>query len=59
MVNPQQLFFLAMTSHGMGRDAEAISYYDRAVARMDETWPNSPEQQLYKGEASQLLGIEN
>ena len=35
----------------------ARDYYDRAVARMNATFPKSPQLLQYKAEASSVLGI--
>jgi tetratricopeptide (TPR) repeat protein len=52
------LFALAMTSWRLGRKSEAFSYYSRAVARMEETYPDSPRFQRLREEAAEVLGIE-
>jgi tetratricopeptide (TPR) repeat protein len=56
--NPMTLFFLAMTESKLGRNADARRTYDRAVARMNETWPRSPDYILLRREAAALLGIQ-
>ena len=52
------LFFLAMDHWQLGRKQEARSYYDRAVAWMDEHSPRNPVLIPVREEASRLLGIE-
>jgi len=53
--DPMTLFFLAMTESKLGRQADARRTYDRAVARMNETWPKSPDLVMLKAEAVRLL----
>ena len=55
--DPVTLFFLAMTESKLGRSADARRTYDRAVARMNETWPKSPDFVLLKKEAAKVLGM--
>jgi tetratricopeptide (TPR) repeat protein len=50
------LFFLAMAESKVGRQDDARRAYDRAVARMNETWPKSPELVLLKNEAGKVVG---
>jgi tetratricopeptide (TPR) repeat protein len=54
--DPMALFFLAMTEWNLDRQADARSTYDRAVARMNDTWPKSPDLVLLKKEAGRLIG---
>ncbi len=56
---PWECFALAMTGAKIGNGAEAREYYDRAVARMNETYPRSPEYNLLREEAAELLGIQS
>lgn len=56
MPDPIELFFLAMTESKLGRQADARRTYDRAVSRMNETWPKSPDLVLLKREAGKLVG---
>jgi serine/threonine protein kinase/Flp pilus assembly protein TadD len=56
--DPRTLFFLAITESKLGRNDDARGTYDRAVARMNETWPRSPESLLLQEEAAELLGIQ-
>jgi tetratricopeptide (TPR) repeat protein len=55
---PLGLFTLAMTEFQLDNRAEARRYYDRAVSRMNETYPRYPEYQLLREEAAELLGIQ-
>jgi tetratricopeptide (TPR) repeat protein len=55
---PAELFGLAMTEFKLGNGADARGYYDRAVARMNETYPRFPEYRLLQKEAAELLGIQ-
>jgi tetratricopeptide (TPR) repeat protein len=52
---PSALFFLAMTESKLGRQADARRTYDRAVERMNETWPKSPNLVMLKAETAKLL----
>jgi len=52
------LFALAMTSWKLGRTTEARSFYSRAAARMDETYPDSPRFRRLREEAAGVLGIQ-
>ena len=56
--NEMDLFFLAMTSSRLGNARQARSYYDRAVARMNATFPKNPIPVLLRDEAEAVLGIE-
>jgi hypothetical protein len=56
--DPSALLFLAMIDSKLGRQADARRTYDRAVARMNETWPRSPDYVLLQQEAAELLGIQ-
>jgi hypothetical protein len=47
-----------MTEFELGNSAEAQEYYDRAVARMNETYPRFPEYGFLRREAAELLGIQ-
>ncbi len=49
-------FFLAMTLEKLGDRDGARRWYDRAVARMDETYPENPELIAFRQEATELLG---
>ena len=55
--NVVNLFFLAMTSWQLGEKNEARSYYDRALARMQATYPKNPDSIKARDEAARLLGI--
>jgi tetratricopeptide (TPR) repeat protein len=55
--DPTALFFLAMTESKLGRQADAHHTYDRALVRMNETWPKSPDLVLLKAEAARLIGL--
>ncbi|UCF68561.1 MAG: tetratricopeptide repeat protein, partial [Acidobacteriota bacterium] len=52
------LFYLAMTSWQLGRREEARRYYDRAVARLEATFPWEPRNVMRRREAARLLGLE-
>ena len=54
----RRFFFLAMTLEKLGDRDGARRWYDRAVARMDETYPENPELIAFKQEAAELLGIQ-
>jgi serine/threonine protein kinase/Flp pilus assembly protein TadD len=52
------LFYLAMTLWKLGRKAEARSVYDRAVARLEATFPNEVLPRRLQREAAALLGAD-
>ena len=54
---PWELFALAMTEWQLGRKSEARDYYDRSIARMNETYPRFAEYVLMQQEAAALLGV--
>jgi len=51
-----ELFALAMTEWKLGRRSSARSYFDRAVVRMDATYPRYPAFRRLRDEAAGLLG---
>jgi tetratricopeptide (TPR) repeat protein len=55
---PWELFALAMTEWKLGNESAARDTYDRALARMEATWPRYPEYLMLREEAADLLGIE-
>jgi hypothetical protein len=46
-----------MTESKLGHQADARRMYDRAVERMNETWPKSPDLVLLKSEAGKIIGL--
>jgi tetratricopeptide (TPR) repeat protein len=56
--HPPTLFTMAEVQWKLGERAQARSYYEQAVERMNSTWPDRPEFKMFKQEAAQLLGIE-
>ncbi len=55
--DPSKLLFLAMTSHRLGKRAEARRYYDRAVAWMKTHFPSDVESLRFRAEAQKVLGV--
>jgi hypothetical protein len=47
-----------MTLEELGDRVGARRWFDRAVARMDETYPKNPELIAFKQEAAELLGLQ-
>jgi tetratricopeptide (TPR) repeat protein len=58
-LDPNDLFFLAMTEWRLGNQTEARSYYERALARMNATYRSSPGYVLLRDEAAEMLGIKS
>jgi tetratricopeptide (TPR) repeat protein len=56
--DPDNLLSLAMTSWKLGRATEAKSFYARAVARIEETYPKHPGYLRRMAEAATLMEIE-
>jgi len=56
---PPELFVLAMTEWKLGNRDEARSYHERAVARMNETYPRYPGYIMLKEEAAEVVGIKD
>ncbi len=54
--NAGSFFLRAMTLEKLNDGDGARRWYDRAVARMDETYPKNPELVARKQEATELLG---
>jgi len=54
---PRMLFLLAMTESKLDRQADARRTYARAVERMNQTWPKSPDLVLLKKEAGKVVGV--
>jgi serine/threonine protein kinase/tetratricopeptide (TPR) repeat protein len=52
-------FFLAMTQWRLGQEAEARTWYDKAVQWMDQTQANSAELRRFRAEAEETLEIKN
>jgi tetratricopeptide (TPR) repeat protein len=55
--NPIDTLFLAMATARLGDLRRARSHYDRAVARIEGTYPRNPEYQRFREEAARLLGL--
>lgn len=51
-----RFFYLAMALEKLGDRANARRWYDRAVARMDETYPLEPVLRAIRREADEGLG---
>ena len=46
-----------MTAHALGKPSAARDYYDRAVARLEATYPDNPQTVLFRDEAASVLGV--
>ena len=53
----EDLFLMAMIDWNLGDRASARSYYDRAVARLEATFPDNPATLMLQEDARGVLGL--